>query len=212
MPASRQLILVRHAETQANVEGRWQGQLFEGSVTLRGQQQIRRLAERLRGEGKEIVALYSSPLGRAQQTAQGIGVALGLEVRVQDDLKEMDFGELDSLTMTEIAERHPEFFAAWRDFADAELAWPGGERRRDFAARVQAVLDGIVTRHTEGHVVVVGHGGSLRAGIGHLLEWPAAIYFSYNLYNCSLTRLVHEYGRWRLLTLNDICHLQGLSD
>jgi probable phosphoglycerate mutase len=212
MPASRQLILVRHAETQANVERRWQGQLFEGSVTSRGQQQIQRLAERLREAGEEIVALYSSPLGRAQQTARGIGAALSLEVHVQDSLKEMNFGELDSLTMTEIAERHPAFFAAWRNFADAEVTWPGGERRRDFAARVQGAWEEIVARHTDGNVVVVGHGGSLRVGIGHLLEWPPVIYFSYNLYNCSLTRLVHEYGHWRLLTLNDICHLQGLLD
>jgi broad specificity phosphatase PhoE len=122
----------------------------------------------------------------------------------------MDFGELDSLTLSEIAEEHPAFFAAWQNPADRDLLWPGGERRRNFWQRVVQTTDRILKNHPEGTVVAVGHGGSLRVGICHLLGWPPTSVGSYYLHNCSLTRLVHEFGRWRLLSLNDTCHLNDL--
>jgi probable phosphoglycerate mutase len=207
-----QLVLVRHGETQANTEGRWQGMRQHGVLTPRGRQQIQRVADRLRDEGDRIVALYTSPQARAQQTAEAIGGAIGRHPCVEDSLQEMDFGELDSLTMSEIAEERPDFFAAWQNFEDRDLIWPGGERRRDFWQRVAEGWDRILDRHPEGRVVLVSHGGTLRAGIGYLLEWPPTMLFSYNLHNCSLTRLVHEYGRWRMLTLNDTCHLDHLIE
>lgn len=206
-----QLILVRHAETQANTENRWQGQRHDGILTPQGRRQIERVARRLEAEREEIVALYTSPLGRALQTAQSIGAAIDQEPRIDPDLQEMDFGELDSLTWDEIVEQHPDFYAAWQKRDDIELAWPGGERRRDFRARVIGSLDRILARHTEERVVVVAHGGSLRVGIAHLLAWGSVAYDSFNLHNCGLTRLVFEFGRWRLLTLNDTCHLDGIG-
>ncbi len=207
-----QLILIRHAETQANAERRWQGQRHEGVLTPRGRSQIERTAQRLWAERDEIVALYTSPLGRARETAQGIGKVIGLDPVIHDNLTEMDFGELDSWTMAEIIAKRPAFFAAWQDLADSELAWPGGERRRDFWQRVTGSFDQILERHPEGSIVVIGHGGSLRAGIGYLLDWPPALAMSYNLFNCSLTRLVYEFDRWRLLTLNDFHHLDNAAD
>jgi broad specificity phosphatase PhoE len=208
----RQLILVRHAETQANVESRWQGQRQEGVLTPRGQRQIERVAQRLSREKNRIAAIYTSPLVRARATAKGIGAAVGQDPIVKENLTEMDFGDLDSWTMPEIAEERPEFFAAWRDFADSELTWPGGESRRDFWDRVTTGWNQILTRHPQDTIVIVAHGGSLRVGIGHLLDWPPTVFFSYNLDNCSLSRVVYEYERWRLLTLNDTCHLDSLID
>lgn len=205
-----QLVLVRHAETQANTEGRWQGRRFDGILTPRGRHQITAVARRLQAEREEIVALYTSPLGRARETAQGIGAAIDLLPLVADGLQEMDFGELDSWTMPEIIAQRPAFFAAWQDTDDVELTWPGGERRRDFWQRVASSCDRILENYPEGTIVIVGHGGSLRMVIGHLLGWPPGIIYSYKLRNCSVTRLLHEYGRWRLLTLNDVCHLQDL--
>jgi broad specificity phosphatase PhoE len=186
--------------------------LHDGILTARGEQQIERVAQRLKQGRDNIVAVYTSPLGRAYETARQIAVAVDQAPQIQDDIKEMDFGELDSWTMQEIAEKRPDFFDAWRDFENRELIWPGGEGRRDFVERVTRGWDQIVAAHTEGSVVVVAHGGSLRVGIGHLLGWPATTFFSYNLYNCSLTRVIFEFERWRLLTLNDICHLEDLSD
>jgi broad specificity phosphatase PhoE len=209
-----QIILVRHGQTEANVAGRWQGQGHDGVLTPQGQRQIEALAARLRAERNGILAIYTSPLGRARKTAQAIGAAVDLVPIVEDDLKEMNFGQLDSWTMSEIAEKQPDFFAAWRDIEDRDLAWPEGERRRDFWERVAASYDRVLERHSEESIVIVAHGGSLRVGLGHLLGWPPSILNSYKLYNCSLTRLVYEYERWRLLTLNDVCHLEaeGLLD
>jgi broad specificity phosphatase PhoE len=71
-----QLILIRHAETETNVQGRWQGQRCDGTVTPKGRRQIEALARRLDPEKEQVVALYTSPLGRARQTAAALGASL----------------------------------------------------------------------------------------------------------------------------------------
>jgi len=205
-----QLILVRHAQTQANAERRWQGQKFDGQVTPLGQRQIEAAARRLGAEKEDVVAVYTSPLGRALQTAQGIGAALGLDPVAEPDLREMDFGELDSWTMDEIAEKRPDFFQAWLDRDNRELTWPGGESRRDFTPRASGAYQRILERHPEGKIVVVAHGGTVGVGIISTLGWPANLFATFALSNCGLTRLVYRYGRWVLQTLNDTCHLDGL--
>jgi probable phosphoglycerate mutase len=205
-----QLILVRHAQTQANTEGRWQGQKFDGLVTPLGQRQIEAVARRLTTTADDVVALYTSPLGRALQTARSIGDALGLDPVLEPDLREMDFGELDSWTMDEIAQKRPDFFQAWLDRDNRDLTWPGGESRRDFTTRASQAYRRILQTHPDGTIVVVAHGGSLGVGIISTLGWPPNLFATFTMSNCGLTRLVYRYERWILQTLNDTCHLDGL--
>lgn len=203
----RQLILVRHGQTVANTEKRWQGQRFDGKLTALGRRQIEAVAQRLASQNDGITALYTSPLRRTLETAQGIGRVLGLTPGIKDDLREMDFGELDSWTMADIAEKRPEFFNAWLDKHNRDLVWPGGESRREFASRVFNACKRIIERHPQETVAIVAHGGTLAVGIAQLLEWPLHIAFSYRLSNCGLTRLVYQRECWLLWTLNDTCHL-----
>lgn len=207
----RQLILVRHAQTQANVQGLWQGQNFDSQVTPLGRLQIEAAARRLGAEKENVVAVYTSPLGRAMQTAQGIGAALGLDPVAEPGLIEMDFGELDNWTLAEIAAKRPDFFAAWLDQDNQELTWPGGESRRDFAARVLDAYERMLARHPEKTIVVVAHGGTQALAVALMLGWPLNIASTYRLNNCSLSRLVYRYEHWILQSLNDTCHLDCLT-
>ena len=91
------LLLVRHGETEANVARQWTG-LIETELTERGRAQIAAVARHLAAELDEPAAIYTSPLKRARRTAEGIGRALDLEPVVVENLREINFGQLDGVT------------------------------------------------------------------------------------------------------------------
>ena len=158
------LYLLRHGETEFNVEGRYQGQR-DSPLTPRGRDQARchgALLKTLIVE-PEAWRVVASPLGRAMATARIVCAELGLpEDAIETDarLKEMAFGEWEGLTPAEIQARYPEAWAArcadrWHHLR------PGGESYALLAARVGAFL-----RDIQGDTIVVGHGGAGRVLCG----------------------------------------------
>lgn len=202
------LILIRHGQTEANVEGRWEG-WSDGTLTPSGWAQARSVAHRLAAECGRITVLYSSPLRRALQTAAVIGEALELQPVSVNDLREMDFGELDGISLDEMKAQHPTLFACWKDRADMEFKWPGGERRINFFRRIACACDCILALHPDDSVMIVSHGGTLRALLAHLLPGELNQWWEYALDNCGITRVnVDGKGNGaRLLVLNDNAHL-----
>ena len=151
------LILVRHGETDWNRDGIWQG---HGDPPLNdlGRRQAAELAERL--ADVEIDALYSSDLRRAYETAEIVGAAKGLEITAEPDLREMDVGSWSGLTREEIATRFP------------GMERHDGEAREAFDARAVGVLHRIAGAHEGQQVLVVTHGGVVRALERHLFGEP----------------------------------------
>ncbi len=147
------LVLIRHGETDWNVEGRYQGQA-DPPLNGRGVAQAHRLAEALRGVGLEV--LYTSPLRRARQTAEVVAEALGLPLYEEPRLMEIHQGDWQGRLRAEIAARYPELFRRW-----LEEPWsvtpPGGESLAQVQARVYAALDEIIARHPGGCVGLVTH-------------------------------------------------------
>ena len=168
MPA--EIYLLRHGETEWNLVGRLQGHR-DSPLTERGREQARRLGEvlaaRLRGE--PAVALQTSPLGRARETAALIRAATGLdEAMIEPRLQEITMGAWDGLTPAEIDQRWPGALAgATRD--DRHFHSPDGERLNAAVMRATAWL-----REQRGCVVAVSHGviGKLIRG-AHLGLAPA---------------------------------------
>lgn len=204
-----QLILIRHGQTVANREQRWVG-WGETELTDLGRAQVEAVARRLAAEVTDAVALYTSPIGRAMQTAEAIGKALGLTPISLEGLREIHFGEMNGVSLEEMRERFPDLYEQWRDRSNINFTWPGGERRADFFQRVAATCDDILARHPSGTVIVVAHGGTLRAMLAYLLAEEMAKWWAYDLGNCTLTRVAVEGGKARLLALNDGAHLKGL--
>jgi broad specificity phosphatase PhoE len=151
------LILARHGETDWNREGIWQG---HGDPPLNdlGRRQAAELAERL--ADVEIHALYSSDLRRAYETAEIIGAAKGLEITAEPDLREMDVGSWSGLTSEEIATQFP------------GMTHHDGEEREAFDARAVGVVRRIAGVHEGCRVLVVTHGGVVRALQRHALGEP----------------------------------------
>ena len=159
------LIMIRHGESVANLERRFTRDATE-PLTPAGIEQARARGEAIRGRYAPV-ALYSSPFRRAFETAEQIGIVLGLAPQVIADLREQSFGIYHGRPYTELYG----IYAAGS--ADRWTVKPdGGEMLRDVALRAGAALDSIARRHLGAEVVVVSHGGVMSA----LRGWVADDY------------------------------------
>jgi len=152
------VLLARHGETDWNAERRFQGHA-DRPLNARGRAQAAALAERL--ASAPLAACYASDLARARETAELVARRHGLPVVARPDLREIDVGSWSGLTTDEARTRHPEAFLRWRD--EGQAGWADGETYELMRARaVRAVLE-IGTRHAGETVLVVAHGGTIRA-------------------------------------------------
>lgn len=147
------LLLLRHGQTELSVQRRYSGR-GNPPLTAVGREQATRAAKMLAAKG-DIAAVVTSPLGRARETAEAAGAALGVEVRVVDGLTETDFGEWEGLTFQEAAERDPELHARW--LGDPSLRAPGGESFDEVRERVEAVRRDLLARYPGANIVAVSH-------------------------------------------------------
>jgi broad specificity phosphatase PhoE len=152
-----ELLLVRHGETDWNVERRFQGHA-DPPLNDAGRAQARALAEELAAD--RIDAIYSSDLARARETAEIVSSRVGAAVRPLRELREIDVGEWEGLTWPEIEARYPE---GVRDWHETGYGWKEGETYDELGVRIVAALRGIAVDHPDERVLVVGHGGAVRA-------------------------------------------------
>jgi broad specificity phosphatase PhoE len=157
------LLLVRHAESEWNAAGRWQG-WADPPLTEGGEGQARAAAGELKGAGLE--AVVASDLQRARRTAEIIAHHLDLgTVEVDEGLRERNVGDFTGLTREEIEARWPGVLAEWRQ-GRVERA-PNGEGH-EFLERVLAALGRLAERYRGRRVLVVAHGGLIRTLHRHL--------------------------------------------
>jgi alpha-ribazole phosphatase len=162
------LVLVRHAETEEAARGRCYGSLDVG-LSATGTAQCARLAHELADE--LVTAVVSSPRTRALQTAHVIAERHGVDVRVDPALQELDFGELEGRTYDEIAASMPDLYAAWMT-QPTRVRFPGGESYADLERRALRAVEMLRRELRGGTVVVVTHGGIVRAVLADVLAVP----------------------------------------
>jgi broad specificity phosphatase PhoE len=155
VPATR-ILLARHGETDWNHTGRWQGHA-DPPLNELGRRQAAALAERLSHEG--ISAIYTSDLQRASETARVVAERLDLPVVEDAALREIDVGSWSGLTRDEVAECFPDGFARW---AAGEIGHDG-ETREELTERVVGAVERIAGTHSGETILVVTHGGAIRA-------------------------------------------------
>ncbi|OBA71160.1 bifunctional RNase H/acid phosphatase [Mycobacterium sp. 1554424.7] len=147
------LLLLRHGQTELSAERRYSGR-GNPALTDVGRLQAS-AAARYVAERGGIAAVISSPLQRAYDTAAAAAKALGLDVTVDDDLIETDFGAWEGLTFAEAAERDPELHRRW--LRDTSTTPPGGESFDAVLDRVLRVRQRIIEAHQGATVLVVSH-------------------------------------------------------
>ncbi len=201
------LILVRHGETDWNVQARYQGHT-DVPLNGTGRAQATALGQRLARE--KIDVLYASDLQRARSTAEAIASRHGLPVRSDPRLRELDWGDWGGLTHGEIEARAPRELAAWMaDLMGA--APPGGESLATLAARVQGMLADIVSHHQGQTVLLVAHGGPLRVLLCLALGLELQLQDRFRLDSASLSELALYEEHSMLIRLNDTSHLERVA-
>ena len=206
-------ILIRHGESLSNREGRVQGQA-DVELSYTGRQQAAAVAAWCKSQSfrNQSCELWSSPLCRAQETAEVIGTAIGLPVQLEDKLVELNAGVFQGHLWDDLADRFPEDVARLRS-GDVDFQIPGGESRRQLAERGRHALDFLSVRPVHS-MIIVAHGGVLTAALGLLVGREHSLLAEVAerpftrlpaLGNCSVSQL-----KWpgpELLSFNETDHL-----
>lgn len=198
-------MLVRHGQSTWNQEHRIQGQL-DPPLSLEGLRQGDLLGERL--AGRRFAGFYTSDLKRAFETAQAIAPFVGIRPEAMPSLREIYLGEWEGLRTEEIADRFPEAWAAWVEEPDWDVV-PAGEGAAVFEARVTSGLDEIFSRHEDGDVLVVTHGGVIQVALHRVVGRPSRGLFPFKIQNASISLLEKRNGRMVIGGVNDIAHLES---
>ena len=199
------LLLVRHGETEWNAEGRIQGHTDIGLSEI-GTEQARSLEARL--AGLNIDAAYSSDLKRTSETAK---LALGERDVILNEtpmLREYNKGAFEGMTLAEIKAQFPEEYPRYLE-KDLDYAPEGGETARDVSVRMAGIIGRIKSDHLNETVLVVSHGGVLRAAMVSLLGMPLEGNWSFVFGNCGLTTVDTFADNAVLRHFNDTSHLNG---
>ncbi|GFE12267.1 hypothetical protein Sgleb_03140 [Streptomyces glebosus] len=204
---STTLLLLRHGETALTPEKRLSGSGgSDPALSETGERQAEAAGRRLVARGA-VQAVVSSPMRRAQQTAEAAARRLGLEVHVDEGLREADFGAWEGLTFAEVRERYPDEMAAW---LASPTAVPGGTGETFTAVARRAALsrDRLLTRYEGQTVLVVSHVGVLRTLVRLALGAPPGSLFRMELAAASLSAVAYDgEGHASVRLLNDTSHL-----
>jgi probable phosphoglycerate mutase len=198
------LVFVRHGETEWNRNGRWQGHA-DIPLSAEGRAQARRLAAQLQAAGIIFDRVYASDLGRAFETAEIIAAALARPVHPLLEMREFHLGSWSGLTTVEIRERFPREWQLWEERGDFRRGG-SGETMGEFLARVARGLEQLVRGHPGERLLIVTHGGPIRAllyDVMQVLDRSQEVHIG----NTSVTEIVYEEGRPRLVRINDLSHL-----
>ena len=207
MPCERLLFVMRHGLTNWNQSRRIQGHL-DPPLNATGRAQARLAGLGLARAG--AVALYSSDLQRACETARLVGRATGLQVVQNVGLREINFGIWQGLSSQEIRQRPPDVYAARRD-NPFDVAPAGAETWRQFYDRAVLTVDEILASERAGSVVLVTHSGVCTVlGLrGQGLDCTGRRTFE--SHNCGIHTISVSGERWRVVRFNDTSHLVSPS-
>lgn len=208
-PGSR-LVIIRHGEAVANAEDTLGGHDSCKGLTEHGRRQVEALAARLErtGELDGAVALYSSILPRAIETAEILAPSLGgLEVEQRCSLCERHVGEADGMTWTEYQATYG-VEVPGRD--DHRAISPGAEPWAVFLDRAEQALYEVLAAHPGELVVVAGHGGLIGASLIRFLNLATnGAGFRGYADNSSITEWQWTGRRWWFVRYNDAAHLEA---
>jgi broad specificity phosphatase PhoE len=179
-------------------------------LSPKGRAQVEALAERLLAT-TDLAAVYASPTLRARETAEAIGAATGLEVRLDPRVREVYLGDesVEHVPREERARVVKERLEMLAVIAIRDGSWaavPNVEPGAEVRARMQAAVDEIVAAHPDRHVAIVSHAGSINAYLAAQLNIPRDFFFPIG--NTSLNSVRVMDGRALLLRLNDTAHLE----
>ncbi|MFE2051429.1 bifunctional RNase H/acid phosphatase [Streptomyces sp. NPDC059459] len=208
MGAPATFVLLRHGETPLTPQKRFSGSGgSDPSLSAVGREQAEKVAASLARRGT-VQAVVASPLARTRETARIVAARLGLEVTVEEGLRETDFGAWEGLTFGEVRERYPDDLNAWLSSPDAEPTG-GGESFAATGARVAATRDKLVAAYAGRTVLLVSHVTPIKTFVRLALGAPPESLFRMELSAASLSAVAYYAdGGASVRLFNDTSHLR----
>jgi len=175
------LLLVRHGETDYNINGKMAGRLPGVPLNEKGRKQAEAVGEALKSA--PIKFIYSSPMERAQETASYLAKNLGLEILDAPGITETDIGDWTGRSVKQCARTK-----LWDTVINrpGELVFPGGESFAGIQQRIVAELEAIAARHPEDLVACFTHADPIRLAVAHFLNMPLNSFQRLGADNCSV--------------------------
>lgn len=201
------IILIRHGQTEWNRVERFRGRA-DVPLDETGLRQAEAAGKRVAYEWQPV-AVYSSPLSRAVQTAQAIAGRANLPVHVHTGIADIDYGQWQGLTPAEVEQRWPEVYRAWYD-APQEACIPGGETLDEIRVRAMAAVSEIAVRHAGQTVALVSHTVVNRVILLAILGLRSDRFWRLRQDTCAVNMFEAETGGFTLVLLNDTCHLRDV--
>lgn len=208
MGAPATFVLLRHGETPLTPQKRFSGSGgTDPSLSAAGREQAERVAAALAARGT-IQAVVASPLARTRETAAAVAARLGLDVVIEDGLRETDFGAWEGLTFGEVRERHPDDLNAWLASPEAEPTG-GGESFAATALRMAATRDKLIAAYAGRTVLLVTHVTPIKTLVRLALGAPPESLFRMELSAASLSAVAYYGdGNASVRLFNDTSHLR----
>lgn len=195
----KEIVFVRHAESQSNLDGIWNGRT-DGDLSANGENSLEPLGRRL--STWEFDAVISSPLSRTRKTAESFSD----EVEIDDDFIEIDLGIWEGMAFAEVQSTYGDML---RQAIDDKVTPMGetGESLTQASERALGAVDGLFDRMSDGQrVAVVTHGGFMQSVLHRHLAGDGRRVHAFTA-NTGITRVVEQFGRPRLASFNDTGHL-----
>ncbi|MDY6912195.1 MAG: histidine phosphatase family protein [Chloroflexota bacterium] len=205
--ASTPIILIRHGQTAWNKKERFRGRA-DLPLDETGIRQAKAASEKLANCGAS--AIYSSPLQRTLMTAQPIADKLGLTIKPADDLIDIDYGAWQGLSTEEALAENEILYRKWLE-SPHEASFPDGEGLSDVRARVIKMIDKVLSEHSGQTVILVSHVVVCRVFICTVLGLDDSHFWQIEQDVNAINTIGMREGKLTLNSLNDTCHLKGLS-
>jgi probable phosphoglycerate mutase len=208
MGAPATFVLLRHGETPLTPQKRFSGSGgSDPSLSDVGREQAERVAAALAARGT-IQAIVASPLARTRETAGVVAARLGLDVAVEDGLRETDFGAWEGMTFAEVRERYPDDLNTWLGSPKAEPTG-GGESFAATARRVAAARDKLIASYAGRTILLVTHVTPIKTFVRLAIGAPPESLFRMELSAASLSAVAYYAdGNASLRLFNDTSHLR----
>ena len=201
------VLLLRHGATPLTPQKRFSG-VGSSSLGLSadGHDQAQRAAKSTLVRGAGLVEIICSPLRRCTETAEILAAELGMHVRVEPDLREMDFGKWEGLTYAEVEKRHPNDLAAWKQSA-AVAPTGSSETFSEVFDRMATLAERLATRYAGESVLAVTHVTPIKALVAQALNAPASALFRMELSSASYSRIAYTGSEASVRLFNSTSHL-----
>lgn len=199
------LYLLRHGETDWNVEQRIQG-VSDTALNEVGVGQAEALGCALRG--RPIACVYASPLMRARRTAEIVAQAVGAPLLEEAGIAELNQGELEGEPFRRLPETHPDFMQMWRNHP-ARVRMPGGETLAELQERAWAVMERFLAAHEDEVIAAVSHNLAIIMILCRILGVELDGFRAIRQHNAAMNIIEHSPERgWSVVTMNSLAHLQ----